>query len=116
MTTYHVNLSRRWNSLDRPRQILNIASELHRAQHWLGRNDENLRLSLERALELIDYSIDDRQRWRHNRLRELLRLREALAASYLVPPGQDDMAHLIHALLLLDPVAAAQLPARAKQR
>ena len=84
MTVYHKSLSQeKWNSFDRPRQILNIASELSRAKNNLHSNAEYVRMSIERALELIDLTINNRAQWSGNSLKEMLRLREALAMYYL---------------------------------
>lgn len=40
-------------------------------------------MSIERALELIDLTINNRAQWSGNSLKEMLRLREALAMYYL---------------------------------
>lgn len=96
--------------MDRSRQILNVVSELQRANAWHGRNDQNLRLSLERALELLDFCSDDRAQWHGNRLRELRRLREALAAFYIDSAHRVDLSNIIRAAVLLDAGAAAMLP------
>lgn len=72
----------KWNSLTEDRQILNIASELTRAKNWIQKNDFFYRKnSLERALELFDLTANDKK-WR-KKLKELLRLREAVGKFYL---------------------------------
>lgn len=62
-------------------QLLNIASELNRAGSWQYTDDVKFKASLERLLELIDASIDDR-RWGDNRAM-LLFLRSEIAALYI---------------------------------
>jgi hypothetical protein len=68
----------RWNGLSFAEQMANVGSEVERTIAWKikGRPDFSSR-AFERALELLDLTIADR----HNRtrLRELLRVREALA-------------------------------------
>jgi hypothetical protein len=83
MGIYHKSLSgEKWNSLDISHQILNISAELNRARNRLSDNYEHTRLSLERALELIDLTIGDRIKWSKGRLRELLRFRDVVAEYY----------------------------------
>lgn len=67
----------RWSSLSLCEQMANIGSEVERTIKWRGKNAEYSRLAFERALELLDLTIDDKKH--KKRLRELLRLREVLA-------------------------------------
>jgi hypothetical protein len=70
--------SGRWNSLSFAEQMANVGSEVERTISWntKGRTDFSTR-AFERALELLDLTIaDERDR---KQLRELLRVREALA-------------------------------------
>lgn len=55
-------------------QMANVGSEVGRAINWRDKNGENSQLAFERALELLDLTIDDSKN--KKRLRELLRLRE----------------------------------------
>ena len=55
-------------------QLGNIGSEVGRALHWQGKDDELFRGAVERALELFDLTISD-SRWA-GRLREIARARE----------------------------------------
>lgn len=67
----------RWKGLSFFEQMANIGSEVERAIKW--KNKDNARYSqmaFERALELLDLTIDNEKTKSH--LRELLRLREAL--------------------------------------
>lgn len=70
----------------------NIGSELARATHWEAKGDpEQRNRSLERALELLDHTLDD-ARWGRG-IREIARMREVVAAwfsgnsPYIVPKG-----------------------------
>jgi hypothetical protein len=68
----------RWNLLSFAEQMANVGSDVERAAAWKsrGRPDYSGR-AFERALELLDLTIADEKNRR--RLRELTRLREALA-------------------------------------
>ncbi len=70
--------SGRWRSLPLIEQLANTGSEIERALNWAAKgNAEFSALAVDRALELLDLTIAD-PKHRH-RLRELTRLREALA-------------------------------------
>lgn len=68
----------KWNLLSFAEQMANIGSEIERTIKWKekGRSDISSR-AFERALELIDLTIADSKN--RNRLRELLRVREAVS-------------------------------------
>ncbi len=69
----------RWLKLSRTQQLGNIGSEIARARHWETRNDlVNREKSLERSLELLDLTLDDK-RWKFG-LKEIARLREIICA------------------------------------
>jgi len=79
MTVRHAELAAgRWFRLSLVEQLANVGSEIERAIRWRGKgNVEYGGRAFERALELLDLTIaDERNRLR---LRELTRLREALA-------------------------------------
>lgn len=68
----------RWFELSFFEQMANIGSEVERTISWKEKNDlDYSRLAFERALELLDLTIADKRNTK--RLRELLRVREALA-------------------------------------
>jgi hypothetical protein len=68
----------RWEKLSFFDQMANIGSEIERAIGWKKKqNAEYSRLAFERALPLLDLTIEDFKN--RKRLRELLRLREVLA-------------------------------------
>lgn len=69
--------SGKWFALTLAEQLANIGSEVERAISWrekgnMGRSDR----AAERALELIDLTVEDK-RW-NGRLKEILRMREVL--------------------------------------
>lgn len=73
--------SKKWFAFPIQKQILLIASELHRANHWIAKSDvQNTNFCYERAFELVDLTVAD-PKWK-GRLRELLRFRESLAELY----------------------------------
>jgi hypothetical protein len=74
----------RWRTLSLAQQLGNTGSEVSRALKWRSRNPSIAQGALERALELIDLTLDDP---RHvasvARLREICRLRETLLDYFL---------------------------------
>ena len=69
----------RWHELRVTEQLGNIGSEVSRAARWRARNPELAQSAFYRALELIDFTLDDpRHRRSRARLRELTRTREVL--------------------------------------
>ena len=69
----------RWHELSVAEQLGNIGSEVGRAERWRTRNPERAQAAFYRALELIDFTLDDpRYRCSCARLRELTRTREVL--------------------------------------
>jgi len=69
----------RWWQLSLAEQLGNIGSEISRAAKWTTRNPEIARGAFERALELIDLTLDDpRHRQSPARLREIARVREVV--------------------------------------
>jgi hypothetical protein len=74
---YHKGLTaERWFGMSILEQMANIGSEVSRAISWRERNAEYSRNALYRALELIDLTVEDAKNI--GRLREILRVREAL--------------------------------------
>ena len=67
----------RWNKLTFYEQMANVGSEVERTIKWREKNEGYSERAFERALELLDLTIDDRKNL--DRLKELTRLREALA-------------------------------------
>jgi len=76
--------SERWRTLSLAQQLGNAGSEVSRALKWRTRNPAIAQGALERALELIDLTIDDpRHVGSVARLREICRLRETLLDHFL---------------------------------
>lgn len=67
----------RWFRLSLVEQMANIGSEVERAINWKAKNNlEYSRKAFERALELLDLTLEDGRHLR--RFREVARVREAL--------------------------------------
>ena len=69
--------SGRWDQLSFFEQMANVGSEVSRTISWRVKNVEYSEKAFERALELLDLTISDSKN--KGRLRELVRVREALA-------------------------------------
>ncbi len=78
MSAQHKDLAAgRWSQLPFLEQMANIGSEVERALSWRAKKYEDYsRRASERALELIDLSLDSAEGL--SRLKELARTREAL--------------------------------------
>jgi hypothetical protein len=78
MTIEHAQLGAgRWRELSFFEQMANIGSEIERTVSWKKKDNPGYsRRAFERALELMDLTIDDGKN--KTRLRELTRVREAL--------------------------------------
>jgi hypothetical protein len=75
---YHKELaSGRWFEIPFMEQMANVGSEVERTISWREKNKEYSQKAFERALELLDLTIADKKN--KKRLKELLRVREALA-------------------------------------
>lgn len=69
----------RWFKLSKVQQLGNIGSEIARADYWQNHNDlDNRQRALERCLELLDLSLDDK-RWGSG-LKEIARFCEVVSA------------------------------------
>lgn len=76
----------RWKELPLVEQMANIGSEVERALNWRAKNnDAYSQKAFERALELIDLTLDSYKSFA--RLKEVARLREAIA-DYFVGTNQ----------------------------
>ncbi|MBI5117853.1 hypothetical protein HZA56_15370 [Candidatus Poribacteria bacterium] len=68
----------RWRQLSFVQQMANVGSEVERSLNWRAKNNADYsQKAFERALELIDLTLEDPRNI--NRLKEIARLREALA-------------------------------------
>jgi hypothetical protein len=79
MEYQHKNLAgEKWQSLTFFEQMANVGSEVERTIKWRNKgNAQYCRMAFERALELLDFTISDPKNIK--KLKELVRLREALA-------------------------------------
>ena len=75
----------RWFNLSFMEQMANIGSEVERTISWRNKNNSEYSfLALERALELLDLTVEDANNVQsRSRLKELLRLREVLVDYFL---------------------------------
>ncbi len=89
MSFRHADLAAgRWWTLSLAEQLGNVGSEVGRALNWRSRNPEIARGAFERALELMDLTLDDpRHRKSVARLREIARAREVLV-DFLAGPNR----------------------------
>lgn len=80
MEYQHKNLAQgKWEKLSFWEQMANIGSEVERTISWKEKgNQEYSRMAFERALELIELTVDDPKNKKGGRLKELLRTREAM--------------------------------------
>jgi hypothetical protein len=79
MNVMHKQLAAgRWKELTFVEQMANIGSEIERTISWKNKgNGEYGRLAFERALELVDLTINDIKN--RSKLKEITRVRETLA-------------------------------------
>ena len=67
----------RWSQLSFLEQMANIGSEVERALNWrVKKNTDYSQKAFERALELIDLTLDNDKNYAH--LKEIARMREAI--------------------------------------
>lgn len=67
----------RWSQLSLMEQMANIGSEVERALNWrIKKNTDYAQKAFERALELIDLTLDCDRNYAH--LKEVTRMREAV--------------------------------------
>lgn len=82
MPIQHKNLAAgKWKTLSLIEQMANIGSEISRALRWQNKDEKLFKNAIDRAFELLDLTIQD-FRW-HNRLKELVRVREVLVDAIL---------------------------------
>jgi hypothetical protein len=95
MMQYHKDLTlEKWSKLPKQAQIMNIGAEVSRAQNWQNlKEGAKVKECMERALELLDLTLEDK-RW-EEKLGDLLRIREGLAAFYV-----SDSAPIIYQVYL----------------
>ncbi|UCE08525.1 MAG: hypothetical protein JSW07_11080 [bacterium] len=84
-------------------QILNMVSDLKKAENLFDTNRSSAINHLYRAIILLDYIIAD-QKWQ-SKLRELSRLREVIASLIVNKQPYATLNQTIDAALQLDPIA-----------
>lgn len=78
MNIFHTEIKERWRTYSVFEQMANIGAEVGRTINWRKKNNQTMSLNaFYRALELIDFSIDDPKN--KDSLKEILRVREVLA-------------------------------------
>ncbi|MDO9572496.1 MAG: hypothetical protein Q7J37_01245 [Candidatus Omnitrophota bacterium] len=78
MSYQHKDLAAgRWSQLSLLEQMANIGSEVERALNWrIKENTDYAQKAFERALELIDLTLENDKNYTH--LKEITRMREAI--------------------------------------
>jgi hypothetical protein len=109
--TQHASLTpERWARFSLDQQVLMIANEMHRATALQKAGDGEMRTrAYERVLRLVDLTVavQDKLTLR----RELLRWRDLVAALFIGQTAAPaDHLEALHALLLLRPATARQIP------
>jgi len=69
---------KKWQNLSFFEQMANIGSEVLRAISWREKNSQYSKMAFERALALLDLTIEDKKNHSRGRLKELLRTKELL--------------------------------------
>lgn len=85
----------KWQRFSKSQQIGAIGAEIMRAKTWQGKDKENFLSALERALNLIDFTIED-IRWR-SQLPMIFWLRNKMAEFY-AGVSRDDLREIFNAL------------------
>lgn len=96
---YHGGLTReRWAAFPMRRRVLHVGAELHRLQRGLARGDgRESRRSVERAIELLDLTVETARPGRQRR--ELCRAREVLRGILLADDPQREARRLARTLV-----------------
>ncbi len=83
MTYQHKELATgRWAQMTLCEQMANVGSEVSRALNWKAKNNSDYsQKAFERALELLDLTLDSQTRY--SRLKEVARVREILVDYFL---------------------------------
>ena len=78
MNIFHTDTQNHWHEFTTMEQMANIGAEVGRAIKWRKKGNEEIsKNAFYRALELIDFTVDDTKN--RNSLGEILRVREVLA-------------------------------------
>jgi hypothetical protein len=103
MKNWYKELADRFATFPAHVQILNMVSDLKKAENLLQVNRQSALNHLFRAIILLDYIVDD-PKWKR-KLKELLRLREVIGSIIFSDKPLGDLSQTITAALLLEPTA-----------
>ena len=100
MKNWYKELKTRFCSFPSEIQILNLVSDLQKAKNLHPTNPDNAINHLYRAIILLDYIVSD-PKWR-NKLKELLRLREAIGSLICGDIQYGTISDIVNAALLMN--------------
>ncbi len=101
MKNWYKELENRFAIFPAHIQLLNMVSDLKKAENLLQVNKQSAVNHLYRAIILLDYMVDD-PKW-NRKLRELLRLREVIGSLIFGDKPFANLPQAINAALLLEP-------------
>ena len=107
MKNWYKDLQDRFSTFPSHVQILNMVSDLKKAENLFDTNRLSATNHLYRAIILLDYIIAD-QKWR-SKLKELLRLREVIASLIASKEPYANLIQTINIALQLEPKAYKML-------
>lgn len=81
MNIFHTDIQNRWHEFTRNEQMANIGAEVGRAIKWRSKNRELSKNAFYRALELVDFTVNDNKN--KDCLGEILRMRELLVDYFM---------------------------------
>lgn len=82
MKIFHQETKNRWHQFSLIEQMANIGAEVGRAINWRKKGNRQIsKNAFYRALELIDFTVDDSKN--KNSLKEILRVRELLVDYFM---------------------------------
>ena len=103
MKIWYSGLENRYASFSEDIQILNVVSDLNKAKNLIHIDSTNAKQHLFGAIILLDYIIGD-PKWK-SKLRELLRLREAVVSLIFLEKPYGTIDQIINVTLLMNPKA-----------
>jgi len=103
MKNWYKDLKDRFSTFPAHVQILNIVSDLKKAENFFETNRSSAINHLYQTIILLDYIIAD-QKWQR-KLRELLRLREVIASLIVSKEPYGNLNQTIDIALQLEPTA-----------
>lgn len=112
MNNWYKELKHRFASIPAHLQILNMVSDLKKAENLWTANRQSAINHLYRAIILLDYMVDD-SKW-NKKLRELLRLREVIGSLIVADKPFATLSQTITIALLLEPAAYQSVKLKAK--